>query len=356
VHEALRTAVERRMVADVPVGVLLSGGVDSSLVVALLAELGQSDLRTFSIGFESSEREAGDEFCWSDRVAAAFGTDHSRIRIPDTELPDAVTGALAAMSEPLGSHDTVAFYLLAREVSRHVKVVQSGQGADEVFAGYDWYQQLARVPREQAATAFAAAFDDRTHDELADVLTPEYRCAEDVSRTWLAEHIGQPGAETALDAVLRLDVHGMLPDDPVKRVDSMTMAWGLEGRVPFLDQDLVALAAACPPELKLAQGGKGVLKDVARPLLPEGIVDRAKGYFPVPGMTTLSGPLLDRVQDALTSPTAKERGLFEPGCIDALLADPDGRLPRTRGNRLWQIAVLELWLEEHGIGTAHALG
>jgi asparagine synthase (glutamine-hydrolysing) len=356
VHEALRTAVARRMVADVPVGVLLSGGVDSSLVVALLAELGQSGLRTFSIGFESSEEEVGDEFCWSDRVAAAFGTEHSQIRIPDTELPDAVTGALAAMNEPLGSHDTVAFYLLAREVSRHVKVVQSGQGADEVFAGYDWYQQLARVPREQAATAFASAFDDRAHDELAEVLTPEYRCAEDVSRAWLAQHIGRPGAETALDAVLRLDVHGMLPDDPVKRVDSMTMAWGLEARVPFLDQDLVALAAVCPPELKLAQGGKGVLKDVARPLLPDGVVDRPKGYFPVPGMKTLSGPLLDRVQDALTSPTAKERGLFEPACIDTLLADPDGRLPRTRGNRLWQIAVLELWLQEHGIGATHGLG
>jgi len=85
-------------------------------------------------------------------------------------------------------------------------------------------------------------------------------------------------------------------------------------------------------------------------------VDRPKGYFPVPGMTTLSGPLLDRVQDALTSPTAKERGLFEPACIDALLADPDGRLPRTGGNRLWQIAVLELWLQEHGIGSTHGLG
>ena len=355
VHEALRAAVGRRMVADVPVGVLLSGGVDSSLVVALLAELGQPGLRTFSIGFESSPDEAGDEFRWSDLVADAFGTEHTRLLIDDSDLPDAVTGAIAAMSEPLGTHDTVAFYLLAREVSQHVKVVQSGQGADEVFAGYDWYQPVADVPRERAAGTFAAAFDDRTHDELADVLTPEYRCGEDVSRAWLAEHIGRPGAETALDAVLRLDVHGMLPDDPVKRVDNMTMAWGLEARVPFLDQHLVELAAACPPELKLASGGKGVLKDVARPLLPEGVVDRPKGYFPVPGMKRLSGPLVDRVQDALTSPAAKERGLFEPSYVDALLADPGGRLPRTRGNRLWQLAVLELWLQAHGIGGTHGL-
>jgi asparagine synthase (glutamine-hydrolysing) len=355
VHDALRTAVARRMVSDVPVGVLLSGGVDSSLVVALLADLGQADLRTFSIGFDSGADEAGDEFRWSDLVADAFGTAHTRIRIPDEQLPDAVTGAVEAMTEPLGTHDAVAFYLLAGEVSRHVKVVQSGQGADEVFAGYDWYQPLAGVPRSEAATAFATAFHDRSHAEMAEVLTPPYRCPVDVSTAWLEEQARRPGAETALDAVLRMDVHGMLVDDPVKRVDSMTMAWGLEARVPFLDQDLVALAAACPPELKLAQGGKGILKDVARPLLPAGVVDRPKGYFPVPGMKRLDGPLFDRVQDVLTSPTAKERGLFEPGYVDALLADPGGRLPRTRGNRLWQLAVLEMWLQAHGIGTTSGL-
>ncbi|WP_448624699.1 N-acetylglutaminylglutamine amidotransferase [Geodermatophilus sp. URMC 64] len=356
VHDALRTAVARRTVSDVPVGVLLSGGVDSSLVVALLADLGHPDLRTFSIGFESDGSEAGDEFQWSDLVAGGFGTEHTRIQLTDAELPDAVDGAVEAMSEPMGSHDTVAFFLLAREVSRHVKVVQSGQGADEVFAGYDWYRSLARVPRERAAEEFGVAFDDRAHDELADVLTADHRCPDDVSRAWLAEQVGRPGAETALDAVLRLDVHGMLPDDPVKRVDNMTMAWGLESRVPFLDQDVVALAAACPPELKLAQGGKGILKDVARPLLPHGVVDRPKGYFPVPGVRTLAGPLLDRVQDVLTSPTAKERALFEPAYLDAVLADPGGRLPRTGGNRLWQLAVLEMWLQTHGIGGSEPLG
>jgi asparagine synthase (glutamine-hydrolysing) len=349
VGRALRRAVERRLVSDVPVGVLLSGGLDSSLVVALMAELGHPDIRTFSIGFESAGEMAGDEFTWSDRVADLFATDHQRIAVPDTDLPDAVDGAVAAMSEPMGSHDVVAFYLLSREVSRHVKVVQSGQGADEVLAGYSWYQALAAAPRERAAQAFAAAFDDRAHDELADVLSAEYLVSSDVSRHYLEESVARPGAETALDAVLRLDVHGMLMDDPVKRVDNMTMAWGLEARVPFLDQDLVTLAAACPPELKLAQGGKGVLKDVARTVLPPELVDRPKGYFPVPGVRRLDGPLLERVQDALTSPAAKERALFQPSQVDRLLADPHGTLPRTGGNRLWQLAVLEMWLQTHGI-------
>ncbi|HWD73035.1 MAG TPA: N-acetylglutaminylglutamine amidotransferase, partial [Actinomycetota bacterium] len=144
VEAALRLAVRRRLVADVPVGVLLSGGLDSSLIVALLAEEGQSGLATFSIGFESSSDEEGDEFRWSDLVAARFATDHHRLRVPTERVLGALPGAVSAMSEPMVSHDVVAFYLLSEEVSRHVKVVQSGQGADEVFAGYHWYQKMAR--------------------------------------------------------------------------------------------------------------------------------------------------------------------------------------------------------------------
>ena len=141
--DSLRVAVERRMVADVPVGVLLSGGLDSSLVVALLAELGQTDLATFSIGFESSGGESGDEFEYSTLVAREFGTDHHRIPIASDRLLPGVDGAVAAMSEPMVSHDAVAFYLLSEEVARSIKVVQSGQGADEVLGGYDWYPPLA---------------------------------------------------------------------------------------------------------------------------------------------------------------------------------------------------------------------
>src|SRR5258708_1435850 len=131
---SFKTAVERRRIAAVPVGVLLSGGLDSSLVVALLAEAGHStDLKTFSIGFDSVGDVAGDEFRYSDLVARRFGTDHCRIRIDGGRALSALPGAVASMSEPMVSHDTVAFYLLSEEVSKHVKVVQSGQGPDEIF-------------------------------------------------------------------------------------------------------------------------------------------------------------------------------------------------------------------------------
>jgi asparagine synthase (glutamine-hydrolysing) len=349
VHESLRTAVERRMVADVPVGVLLSGGLDSSYIVALLAEQGQRGLNTFSIGFEASGGESGDEFAYSDIIAKQFDTVHHQIRIGKDRFLPAVARTVAAMSEPMVSHDCIAFNLLSEDVSAQVKVVQSGQGADEILAGYSWYPPLANVPREQAVGAYAREFFDRPYAELARQLSPEWLLDTDVSREFVAASFERPGATTAVDAALRLDSQVMLVDDPVKRVDNMTMAWGLEARVPFLDHELVELAAACPPEFKLAQGGKGVLKDAARGVVPDEVIDRTKGYFPVPGIRHLEGPMLDKVRDALQAPAAKARGLFRREYVDALLADPN--TPRTTlgANQLWQLALLEMWLQDKGI-------
>jgi asparagine synthase (glutamine-hydrolysing) len=347
--DALRRAVERRMVSDVPVGVLLSGGLDSSLIVGLLAEAGQADLATFSIGFAAAGGESGDEFEYSDVVARTFATDHHKIRIDQERLVPGVDAAVGAMSEPMVSHDCVAFYLLSEEVSKAVTVVQSGQGADEVFAGYDWYPPLARVPRERAADAYARVFFDRTQAELAELVNPEWLPDGDPSRAFLEEHFAAPGAETALDAALRMDTRVMLVDDPVKRVDTMTMAWALEARVPFLDHEVVELASRCPPELKLEAGGKGVLKAASRGIVPDAVIDRPKGYFPVPGVRHLGGPILDRVRDALTAPAARDRGLFRPDAVAALLADPNARRTTIGANVLWQLGLLELWLQRMGV-------
>ncbi|OBI96547.1 N-acetylglutaminylglutamine amidotransferase [Mycobacterium sp. 1465703.0] len=352
VLSTLRLAVKRRLVADVPVGCLLSGGVDSSLIVGLLSEAGQHGLSTFSIGFESAGGVKGDEFQYSDIVAQRFETDHHQIRIETDRMLPALDGAIGAMSEPMVSHDCVAFYLLSQEVARHVKVVQSGQGADEVFAGYHWYPPMgspAAASLEGAVTEYRGAFFDRDSKELAGLLGPGIMAPGDPSGRFVTEHFAQAGAETGVDRALRLDTTVMLIDDPVKRVDNMTMAWGLEGRVPFLDHELVELAATCPPELKTAHEGKGVLKQAARRVIPSEVIDRPKGYFPVPALTHLEGPYLDMVRDALYAPVAKERGLFRADAVDALLANPNGKLTPLRGNELWQIALLELWLQRHGV-------
>jgi asparagine synthase (glutamine-hydrolysing) len=343
--DALRTAVERRMVADVPVGVLLSGGIDSSIVVALLAEQGQHGLATFSIGFDSAGGESGDEYVYSNLVAKTFGTDHHKIHIDSSRLLPAVPKTIAAMSEPMVSHDCVAFYLLSEEVSKSVKVVQSGQGADEILAGYNWYPPLTNVAREQTTEAYAKVFFDRSHTDVLKIFAPEYGIDVDASRAFATAHHCAPGAETAVDAALRLDTQVMLVEDPVKRVDTMTMAWGLEARVPFLDHDFVELAATCPPELKLASDGKGVLKDASRALLPAKVIDRTKGYFPVPGIRHLHGPVLDMVRDALTNDAARARGLYRAETVGALLAEPNKTRTTLDANALWQLAVLEMWLQ-----------
>jgi asparagine synthase (glutamine-hydrolysing) len=347
--DSLRTAVKRRMVSDVPVGVLLSGGLDSSLVVALLAELGQTDLATFSIGFESSGGESGDEFEYSTLVAREFGTDHQRIPIGSDRLLPAVDAAVAAMSEPMVSHDAVAFYLLSEEVAKSVKVVQSGQGADEVLGGYDWYPPLADVDRADAVRAYSDVFVDRPWAAMAEWLNPAWLAETDVPRAFLDASFGAPGAASAVDAALRNDTTVMLVDDPVKRVDNMTMAWGLEARVPFLDHEFVELAGRIPPELKLADGGKGVMKRAARGVVPDAVIDRTKGYFPVPAIRQLEGPMLQKVRDALLDPAAQRRGLFRRDTVERLLSDPNTERTTLGSNALWQLGLLELWLQTNHI-------
>jgi len=347
VLEAMRVSVKRRMVADVPVGVLLSGGVDSSMVVGLLAESGQTGLMTFSIGFEEANNEKGDEFVYSDLIARHFSTDHHKIFIESSRLLDALPGTIAAMSEPMVSYDNVGFYLLSQEVAKHIKVVQSGQGADEVFGGYHWYPPLASS--NDVTSDYARVFFDRSHDKMTEHLEDRWLAEGDPSRQLVDAHFAREGAPDPVDKALRLDTNVMLVDDPVKRVDNMTMAWGLEARVPFLDHELVELAARIPAEHKLAGGGKGVLKDAARLVIPSEVIDRRKGYFPVPALKYLEGPYLELVRDALTSKAARERGLFRQSYLDSLFGRPDEHITPLRGSELWQVGLLELWLQTNGI-------
>ena len=345
--DALRTAVKRRMIADVPVGVLLSGGVDSSLIVGLLAEAGQRGLMSFSVGFEEANGEKGDEFVYSDLIAAHFGTDHRKIFVPSADLMGALPGTIAAMSEPMVSYDNVGFYLLSKEVSRHIKVVQSGQGADEIFAGYHWYPLL--MHSNNVVADYGKSFRDRSHATLATQLADDWLVERDVSGDLLTEQLQREGADTPVDQALRLDSNVMLVDDPVKRVDNMTMAWGLEARVPFLDHELVELAARMPPEEKLRDGGKGILKDVARKIVPHEVIDRKKGYFPVPQLKYIAGPYLDMIRDVLHSQKTQQRGIFRESYLQRLVENPSEHITPLRGSELWQAGLLEMWLQEQGV-------
>lgn len=344
VLDTLFLAVKRRLVADVPVGVLLSGGLDSSLIVGLLAELGQKGLNTFSVGFESVDDEKGDEFQYSDLIAEHFGTRHHKLFVDSNILLPALSHCVQAMSEPMVSHDVIGFYLLSQEVAKHVKVVQSGQGADEVFAGYHWYPPL--MDSQHAVGDYARVFFDRRHEEYAAAVHPRF-VAQDHSTDFVQSHFAQTGALTAIDQALRLDTSVMLVDDPVKRVDNMSMAWGLEARVPFLDHELVELAARIPAKYKVSNGGKYVLKEAARRVIPGQVIDRPKGYFPVPVLKYLEGESLDFVRDILAHPKARGRELFRADYVAEMLADPKRHITPLRGSKLWQLSLLEFWLQSH---------
>lgn len=342
-HSVMKRAVERhRLAADVPVGVLLSGGLDSSLLVGLLADH-VDELNTFSIGFEAVAGEAADEFEYSDQVAQHFNTRHHKFAVPNSEVLEHLPDAIAQMSEPMPSYDVTAFYLLGERVAQHVKVVLAGQGADEVFGGYFWYPVMDKAigaPLEK----FAPHYFDRDHSEYLAMVSDAY-AVPDVTSTWVDEQLHRPAADEFLDQVLRMDVTALMVDDPVKRVDNMTMAWGLEARVPFLDHELVELAAKMPPSLKLQEGGKFPLKAIARGIIPDAVIDRPKGYFPVPALKYVRGEFLDKMRELLNSPACRQRGVYRRDYVDKLLANPEAYLTRIQGSKLWHLALFEWWLQ-----------
>ena len=346
IQTALRHAVEKRMrIADVPVGVLLSGGLDSSLLVGLLAEAGVADIRTYSVGFEDQPEERGNEFEYSDAVAEHFSTRHHKFSIDNHEVLERLPEAVEHMAEPMVGQDAIAFYLLGEQVSRHISVVQSGQGADEVFGGYFWYPRM-QAEASFCTESFARHYFDRSHAEMQDTLH-ENLVSEDFTSQTVRRLLKRAGTQDFVRAVLHMDVTTLVVDDPVKRVDNMTMAHGLEARVPFLDHELVELAMQMPVRYKLAQGGKYILKQIARDLLPAKVIDREKGYFPVPALKYIRGEFVEFMRAVLNSQTCRQRQLYQRDYVDALLAQPEQHMTPLRGSKLWHLALLELWMQRN---------
>ena len=343
-HELLTAAVTKRMAAsDVPIGVLLSGGLDSSLVVALLKEAGHRDIRTFSIGFEDIDDESGSEFEFSDQVVSKFKTDHKKYLLSNQEVLPRLSEAVMNMSEPMVGQDAIAFYLLSEQVSKHTKVVLSGQGADEAFAGYFWYPRMAKEHGDEIER-FSKHYVDRPHDEYLQTVMPIYQ-GENHTHKWLSKEFLKPGADSFIDKVFRTDMTRLIVDDPVKRVDNMTMAWGLEARVPFMDTELVEWALKIPPSLKMREEGKYPLKKIARELLPSSVIDRKKGYFPMPALKYIQGDFLEFMSDILLSSSCRNRGIFDQKYINKVINSPRDYMTSLNGSRLWHLALLEFWMQ-----------
>lgn len=343
-HELLTQAVNKRMgAADVPIGVLLSGGLDSSLLVGLLDEAGHNDIRTFSIGFEDMGDEAGSEFEYSDQIVSKFNTHHQKHTISNAEVLPRLSEAVANMAEPMVGQDSVAFYLLSEQVSKQVKVVLSGQGADEAFAGYFWY---ARMQAETGTEIerFTKHYVDRPYKEYLQTVNNQYHSGNH-TQDWLEKEFTKANTDEFMDKVFRTDITRLIVDDPIKRVDNMTMAWGLEARVPFMDYQLVEHALSLAPSLKMAEQGKHPLKQIARGLLPNSVIDRKKGYFPMPALKYVQGDFLNFMADILSSTACKNRGVFSQNFVQKIIDKPKNYMTALNGSRLWHLTLLEYWLQ-----------
>jgi len=343
-HDLLTQAVLKRMdAADVPIGVLLSGGLDSSLLVALLKEAGHEDIRTFSIGFEDIDDEAGSEFEYSDQIVDRFDTHHEKYVVSNSQVLPRLGEAIANMNEPMVGQDSVAFYLLAEQVSKHIKVVLSGQGADEAFAGYFWYPRM-QVEIGSEVERFSKHYVDRPYEEYLQTVNEKYHSGNH-TQTWLNKEFAKANADEFMDKVFRTDITRLVVDDPVKRVDNMTMAWGLEARVPFMDYRLVEHALSIPPSLKMSEEGKHPLKQISRGLLPDSVIDRKKGYFPMPALKYVRGEFLEFMADILTSSACVNRGVFDQNFVQKVINQPEKYMTALNGSRLWHLALLEYWLQ-----------
>ena len=343
IRDLLSKSVEKRLSAsDIDVGVLLSGGLDSSLIVALAKDKFPK-LKTFSIGFEDDKEEKGSEFFYSDQVAKKFNTNHQKYIIDNTVVLSKLPDAFKSMSEPMVAQDAVAFYMLSELVSKDVKVILSGQGADEGFAGYFWYKKIAL--EENNYNNFLKHYVDRSDAELKEFLNIKFK--NDYTSKLVQDKLNLINSKTLIGNVLNLDITTLVVDDPVKRVDNMTMAWGLEARVPFLDHHLIEASAKIDPRLHLKRNGKNILKAISDNLLPRDIISRKKGYFPMPALKYIRGEYYDFVCDILNSRKCNNRNLYNRKYIEKLLKMPNNYKTAIDGNKLWHAAATELWFQEN---------
>ncbi len=372
----LTSAVHRRLVADVPLGAFLSGGLDSSSIVALMATQSTRPVQTFSIGFPHG---ADSELAWARQVAARFGTVHHE-QVVTPAMSDVLVESVRHHGEPFGDSSAVATYYLAKMTREHVTVALSGDGSDEIFAGYTRYKtaQLAHLhdalpaalrPAYRAglrgAVRVAAPHVTGYVDHFADgeavrypyimcQFTPEEKRAlcgpalRAVANGGVTERFDRVLAEShrasRLGRLIDLDWHTYLPDDINAKVDIASMAHALEVRCPFLDTEVVEFASRLPRRMLMRFEGKYLLRKAMRDLVPAPIVRRHKRGFGLPLRRWMKEDLGTMIRDVLLDRRARERGLFEPREVERLVA-AIGR-ERDAPDRVWTLLVLELWYRE----------
>ena len=378
-HDALARAVRSHMVSDVPLGAFLSGGLDSGVVVGLMAQASSRPVQTFSIGFDDP---AFDELDGARAVAAHFGTEHHEFVV----RPDAIgiiERLIEAFDEPFGDASAIPTWYVSELARRHVTVALSGDGGDELFGGYDrylphprvaafdrWFGAIGRtaaastwraIPRGKPGRNFLRHIAKRPPARYADSVS--FFPADDKAALIdpaIRQVVDAGEAEARLEArfnrfagldwrsqMMRVDFETYLPEDILTKVDRMSMAHSLESRVPLLDLDVVMLMASLPADLKiLGSERKRLFRRVAKRILPPPALQRRKQGFAVPIGGWFRGQLREFCVDMLQARRSRERGYFVPGYVDRIL-DEHLSGARSHALRLWQLLVFELWHQRY---------
>ena len=386
VRQRVRKAVEARMVSDVPIGALLSGGVDSAIVVALMARAAgrAGGVKTFTAGFDSSEY---DERPAAAEIARHCGTDHTQLRVQAS--PAGMVDRIVDMyDEPFGDSSAIPTWLICRMARQHVTVALGGDGGDEVFGGYDRYRAMHLAETAgtllyvayRAAAALARPFagqggrgrlrrlirfaDALPHppavqyfmyrrlfgpEDLTKLLAPDFAATVDVEAParWFCELYEDTDLPDEVARAQRHDLMTYLPDDLLVKTDIASMASSLELRAPMLDHRVVELGLSLPRERKLnRRGGKLILRAAFGDLLPAGVFDRPKRGFAVPLARWLREDLKEEMCDTLLDPDLADRGIFRSEALAGLIADHLGGRA-DHGHRLWALLVLARWLAKY---------
>lgn len=381
-EDLFRESVRLRLMADVPLGVFLSGGIDSSAIVAAMSEMVSEPIKTFSVAFE--EREAN-ELEYARTVARAFGADHHEVIVSPRQFFDALPGLVYQEDEPIAHPSSVPLYFVSELASRHVKVVLTGEGSDELLAGYDKYRKTVfNLALGRAYQTTMPASVRRAIERAILKLNGTSRVRRKLSRTFLClqpeiediyfdnfsvfsramqqrlftggaraqmtqgdpyrtsrDLVGTADSDALLDQLLAADLKTYLHELLMKQ-DQMSMAASIESRVPFLDHKLVEFAAALPVNMKLrGLTTKYILRKAMRDLLPKEILTRRKMGFPVPVGAWLRGPFSHVVDEYLLSPRSLERVIFNADFVRELVTRH--RAGENHTERLWALINFEIW-------------
>ena len=372
----LDESVRLRMIAEVPVGIFLSGGIDSSAILAKMAQLTPHRVQSFAVGYRASggEQEPADnEFAYARLAASSVGADHHEYRVTADQFREFLPDLVHKLDEPLADPSCIPLYFLSRLAREHITVVLSGEGSDEILGGYAMYRRMLWMEQvQQAAPGVRAAAPvlaslapkeivrrylrllslplEERYRGVSRGLAPEARARLRPGSpptpsldALFASYYEAAAGTNALNRMLYVDTKVWLPDDLLLKADKMTMANALELRVPFLDHKLVEFAATLPARLKVrGRTGKVLLRKAMRGVLPAEILDRPKKGFPVPTRGWFRNELADYARDVLLDPSSACRARFEPAAMAALL-DEHRRGEARWEQEIWTLLVFEHW-------------